>query len=204
MPERLLSGQSIEEPLYIGLTGTMASGKGETVNIFKTLDFATISLSDIVREEASKKGHHKINRQDMQDIGNELRKREGTAFLARRVREKIQSSEKKKWIIDGIRNPAEVRELKKLGSFYLIGIQSDREIILKRIQWRKRETDRISQVELENLIDREWGKGEGNNGQRVGACIKMSDYIIENNRGLADLKKKCLDILKEIGNKHGR
>ncbi|MCK4836695.1 MAG: AAA family ATPase [Candidatus Aminicenantes bacterium] len=191
-----------EEPLYVGLTGTMASGKGEIAKIFKNLNFAYISLSDIVREEAGKRGKDNMSRHDLQNLGNELRKNGGTDIIARRVRDKIIASNKKAWIIDGIRNPAEVLELKKLRPFYLIGIKSDLEIILKRIQSRKRQTDRVENSELEKLINREWGVGESSNGQRVGECIQIADFIIENNQGLNELKKKCLDIISIIEDKN--
>ncbi|MCX6554444.1 MAG: AAA family ATPase [Candidatus Aminicenantes bacterium] len=42
--------------LRIGLTGRMASGKGEAVRIMKSYGFQYISLSDIVRREAAKIG----------------------------------------------------------------------------------------------------------------------------------------------------
>jgi dephospho-CoA kinase len=203
MPDHRPPRKTDEEPVYIGLTGTMASGKGEAAKVFKNLHFSFISLSDMVREEATKRGKNKISRQEMQNLGNELREKAGADVLARRVRQKIVASKRKKWVIDGIRNPAEVRELKKLGPFYLLGIKSDLEIILKRLQARKRETDRLKKSELEKLIDREWGSGESDNGQKVRACIRMSDFIIENNRGLPELKKRCLEILQRIRAKHG-
>lgn len=189
-----------EMPLHIGLTGCMGSGKGEVARCFEQFHFHYISLSDIVREEIRQRTD--ISRSQMQDIGNKLREEGGPAILARRVIRKIKSSLGKKWIIDGIRNPAEVLELKKLCPFHLIGVSADTAVILKRIDSRKRGTDRINISKLKKTIEREWGAGEPENGQQVGKCMKMADYTLENNGSLEELKKKCRKILSIIEGKH--
>ena len=65
------------QELRIGLTGRMASGKGEAVRILTNHGFQYISLSDIVRREAAK-ATPALSRSQMQDLGNRLR-REGGA-----------------------------------------------------------------------------------------------------------------------------
>ncbi len=190
--------------LHIGLTGSMASGKGELARFLKGLNFSYISLSDMVREAASQKGQKNISRQDMQNIGNQLRQQGGPGILAKRVREKINSTKKKTWIIDGIRNPEEVVELKKLPHFYLIGVKSDLEVLLKRLNSRNRETDQAQPSELKQVLRREWGNGEPAGGQQVGQCMEMADFTIENNGSLIELKKKCQKILRLIEDKYVR
>ena len=186
--------------LHIGLTGSMGSGKGEVAKCFEQFHFNYISLSDIVREEIRKK--ERINRSTMQDIGNKLREDGGPAILARKVIDKIRISRKKNWIIDGIRNPAEVLELKKLPRFHLIGVKSDLPVLMERIFSRRRRTDRIKISELKKTIEREWGTGEPENGQQVGKCMKMADHILENNGSLEELKIKCKKILSIIEGEH--
>lgn len=190
--------------LHIGLTGSMASGKGELARYLKGLNFSFTSLSDMVREATIQKSQKNISRQDMQNIGNKLRQQGGPGILAKRVREKIKSSKKKTWIIDGIRNPEEVIELKKLPHFYLIGVKSDLEVLLKRLNSRNRKTDQAQPSELKQVIRREWGNGEPAGGQQVGQCMEMADFTIENNGTLMELKKKCQKILSLIEDKYVR
>ena len=64
------------------------------------------------------------------------------------VRELIEASAPAPWVIDGIRNPAEVAELRKMGRFFLIGIESGVETILARMKERGRATDTVSEAEL--------------------------------------------------------
>ncbi|MFC2155924.1 hypothetical protein ACFLRB_05495 [Acidobacteriota bacterium] len=67
-------------------------------------------------------------------------------------------------MIDGIRNPAEVYELRKLSFFYLIGIDAGIDIIISRMKTRNRDTDKAKDAELKKRFDREWGIGEPEDG----------------------------------------
>lgn len=192
------------QQMHIGLTGSMASGKGELAKCFKRMNFSYISLSDMVRDAARQRGIKKLTRQEMQNIGNELRHRGGPGVLAKQIREKINSGKAKTWIIDGIRNPAEVAELRELPHFYLIGITSDLEVLLKRLNSRKRKTDLASTSKMKEVIRREWGVGESEEGQQVGRCMELVDFTIENNGTLMELRKKCQEILRIIEEKNGR
>jgi dephospho-CoA kinase len=191
----------VKEKICIGLTGRMASGKGEAIRILTHYGFHPVSLSDIVRAEAKKAGQE-ISRSQMQDIGDRLRRQGGAGVLGQRIREKIEASPVTRWVIDGIRNPAEVAELKRLARFYLVGIEADIPVILKRLQKRGRETDRLKTEELLMALEREWGIGEPDNGQQVGPCMALSDILIANNSTLKTFERKIKDVLNEIGARH--
>jgi dephospho-CoA kinase len=185
----------------IGLTGRMGSGKGEAVKILEELGYTYTSLSDIVREEIAKLGRD-VTRAETQDIGNRLRREGGAGVLGKRIREKIESSLPSidKWVIDGVRNPSEVVELRKLHTFYLLGIDTNPEIIIERIKARKRATDLLDDSELRKRLDREWGIGEPEDGQQVGKCIPIADFIVSNNSDLEHFKIDILNVLNTIGN----
>ena len=95
----------------------MASGKGEVVKILEEFGYKYISLSDIVRKEVALAGKP-VSRSEMQDIGNRLRSEGGPGILGKRIYEKLSESPGNKWIIDGIRNPHEVFELRNLSPFF--------------------------------------------------------------------------------------
>ncbi len=184
--------------LCIGLTGRMASGKGEAIRVLNHYGFHEISLSDIVRDEARKAGKE-ITRSQMQDIGDRLRREDSAGALGRRVREKIESSPVTRWVVDGIRNPAEIGELKQLECFYLVGIEADIPVILTRLRKRGRATDRVKTDELLKALEREWGIGGPTDGQQVGACMALSDILIANNSSIRIFEKKIKSVLNEIG-----
>ena len=66
--------------MIIGLTGKNAGGKGEVANYFKTKYFIYYSLSDIIREEATKRGLEH-SRDNLIKIGNELREKFAPNYL---------------------------------------------------------------------------------------------------------------------------
>lgn len=184
--------------LRIGLTGRMASGKGEVVRMLKDHGFQYISLSDIVRSEAAKI-RPAINRSQMQDLGNRLRQEGGDGILGKMVRERIEAAVPGPWVIDGIRNPAEIVELKKLAGFILLGIHSDVPIILARIKQRGRSTDVVAEKDILAGLEREWGEGEPEGGQQVGRCLAIADFTLVNNGPLPELKAGLIEVLKKLG-----
>ena len=187
---------------HIGLTGMMASGKGEVVKVLEELGYRYTSLSDIVREEAALTGRT-VTRNEMQDIGNRLRSNGGPGILGKMVCEKIRNLPPENWVIDGIRNPHEVTELRKLESFTLLAVISARDIILKRLTERMRDTDIADPQQLNERLDREMGKNEPEGGQQVGKCIEISDHFIDNNGSLDDLREKIFKTLRIMEEKNG-
>jgi dephospho-CoA kinase len=175
----------------------MASGKGEVVKLLEEKGYHYISLSDFVREEARREGKP-VNREHMQNIGNRLRQTGGAGVLGRMVKDRILASDIFRWVIDGIRNPAEVQELKQMEGFRLLGVEADITVILQRMKERNRDTDRMSEEDLRKRLDREWGIGEPENGQQVGPCMKLADFKILNNSSLDELSRHIEKILNDL------
>ena len=182
----------------IGLTGRMGSGKGEVALLLESSGFQPISLSDIVRQEAASAGAAS-SRKSLQDIGNLLRKKGGAGVLAARIREQIERSEEPRWVVDGIRNPTEIAELRKLPGFILWAIDTDIETIMARMAKRGRATDRLSREEILKRLQREWGENEDTLGQQVGLCMTMADAAIMNNGDRHNLRERVNNLLSQIG-----
>lgn len=175
--------------LYIGLTGPMGSGKGEIIKILGPKGFKYISLSDMVRKEAAARGLGE-EREKLQNVGNDLRQNEGAGVLGKRVREEIEKSGENLWVIDGIRNPAEIMGLKKLPEFRLMGVTAEREVLIQRILSRPGRGDSKTPEEISMLLKREEGEGEPEDGQQVGKCLGRVDFLILNEGTLVDLQNK--------------
>ena len=187
----------------IGVVGQIASGKGILVKyLIEKLGFISYSLSSAVHREIEKKGIKKYTRQMLQDVGDEMRRREGGEVLARRVIEQLNQSESVKsvignrFIIDGIRNPAEIEFLRNNSNFILIGVKANRELRFKRLLFRGKEWDPKSYEDFLKVDRRDLGVGQQKSGQQVGKCLAYCDYVLTNNKNIKDFEKK----IKKLNN----
>lgn len=182
--------------MLIGLTGLMGSGKGEAVNILKKLGFRHVTLSALIREEAGRRGRAET-RDELVKTGNEMRAKGGAGVLAKLALEKVLAGGGD-WVIDGIRNPAEIEELRKEPDAKIIGLSAKKEMLVERILSRSRTGDAISRHEILKKIRREKGKGEPKDGQQVGQCLKIADKIIKNEGSLKELEEKFIEYYNSV------
>lgn len=178
------------QKLIIGLTGPMGGGKGEVTRVLQAKGFEYVSLSFMVREEARRRGVAE-ERERLMEVGNSMRAEGGTGVLAHKALEKIQASDHKLWVIDGIRNPAEIDVLRASG-VHVWGVTAPRELIVPRILKRARPGDATTEVAIIAKLDREWGVGEPDDGQQVGRCMDKTEVTIHNNGTLDELDQNVL------------
>ena len=76
--------------MIIGLTGSLAAGKGVVSDFLKKKGFVYLSLSDELRQTA-KERKIELTRVNLQNLGNALREERGPAVLAQIVRDRIFS-----------------------------------------------------------------------------------------------------------------
>lgn len=186
--------------MIIGLTGKNAAGKGEVANYLKAKGFVCYSLSDIIREEATKRGLEH-SRDILINLGNELRQRHGPNYLAKKINKKIMNAKKfftKKnfFVIDSIRNPYEVKELRKNKNFILVGVEAPIELRFKRLKERNRLGDAETLEEFKQQEQRENLKSDTN--QQLDKTFKLSKKVIVNDGTLKELHDKIDDLLKEF------
>ena len=101
-----------------------------------------------------------------------------------------------KAIVDGIRNPDEIRELRKKREVYIIGVNASQKLRFQRLKKRNRIGDPKTFTEfkkLDNLENR--GKTKG---QEINKCLKMADFTILNNSSLEKLHKEIEKVLESI------
>lgn len=180
--------------MIIGLTGENCAGKGAAAEYLMKKSFYYLSLSDVIREELKAEGEA-ITRENLIAKGNELRERFGPGILGKRIAEKAEAD--KNYVIDSIRNPAEVKELEKLGRFFLFYITAPAKTRFERIKARERETDprtfeaflEIEKMELENKDETK---------QNLKGTFAMAQTTMVNDGRLAGLHEKLDAALAEV------
>ena len=175
--------------MVIGLTGYNASGKGIAAQYLQRKGYRPHSLSDVLRAEAKILGRDE-KRETLIELGNALRKQFGPGALAKRILPRLG----KKDVVDSIRNPGEIEELRKLEGFLLIGVDAPVAVRFKRAVERGRAGDAATLeqfVEHENLENL---KDPAN--QQLGECLKLADAVLVNDGRPEDLFAK-IDALLE-------
>ncbi len=180
--------------MIIGLTGRISSGKGFIKNFLEKIGFKYYTFSDVVREEAAVRGIE-ITRKNLQDLGNEVRNKEGPGAWAKRIIEKLELG--KNYIVDGIRNPGEVEELRKIKNFFLIAVDAPQEERYERLRLRAKPSDPKTWEGFLEIDNRDFGEDDPK-GQQVCKCMEMADFFIFNNSNIEVLMERIKDVYKQI------
>ena len=180
----------MDNNLIIGLTGPFNCG---CTTISKSLEkngWVRFKLSDILREMC------KGDRGKLQDQGNDLRKKDIEAgnnggILIRKAFEKIKDKiDDNNIVLECIKNPSEIMELKKRPNAYLISINA---FFSKRWERSKKKGEKdwgkfeatSERDKNENLITEYEGKSFYY-GQEVQKCVDIADIAINNSINYKD------------------
>jgi dephospho-CoA kinase len=178
--------------LVIGLTGPNASGKGEVARLLVGRGFLYLSLSDVVREEARRRGLEPL-RENLIRVGREMREEEGSGAVAERIRKSIRPP----CVVDSVRNPGEVEVLRTVRGFRLLGVDASPELRFRRLRRRARPGDPetleafLAGEQIEDSDDPE--------GQRSSATQALADRILRNEGTLEELEAALEEILLAWG-----
>lgn len=187
--------------MIIGLTGSLAAGKGVVSDFLKNKGFVYLSLSDELRE-ILKENKIQLTRENLQNWGNKLREEQGFEVLARKVTEKIKNQEYKNAVVDGIRNPHEVDFLEKnLREFFLVAVDAPQRVRFERMVSRNRESDPIIWENFLLVDNKDQGIGEKDSGQGVGKCMKKAKFVLINDGNLEEVEKKIERLYQDINSK---
>ncbi len=171
--------------MIFGVTGYYGSGKDEFARFLEREGFTHLSLSDEIRKYL-KKNKKRATRKNLIDAGNEIRRKNGSAELSKRILSKIKKN--KDYVITSIRNKEEVSEFKKRENFILINIIAPIESRFDRLVRRGRKGDPIT---FEEFIQKErLEQSEVSTDQQLHLVTRMADLVINNNKELTDFHMK--------------
>lgn len=179
--------------IIIGLTGRNAGGKTTAGQTLVTKGFYYVSLSDVIRNEAKKRGLSDV-RENLIALGNELRERHGTGALAELTVAGMEPD--KNYVVDSVRHPSEVAALKKAGSFSLFHIFAPLEARFERSLARARDGDARTLQEFIAQEQREFASSNAA-AQQLLQTESLATRTIENSGTLDEFKTKLDVVLKE-------
>ena len=206
--------------MIIGVTGKYASGKDSVAEYLVKKGFIHYSLSDEIREEA-KKRELKETRENLIQLGNELREKFGSGVLAERVLMKIlmklfplgkKFHEEKNYVLTSIRNPEEVKVLQNnldinqqqenKQYFTIIAVTADAK---NRFQWLQQRAKEGDPKTFQELVDKEKIEQSSDPGkQQLHKVEKMATKILKNDGTLEELHQKVETLLDDLKKKFSK
>jgi dephospho-CoA kinase len=174
----------------MGVSGLPGSGKSFISDIAVERGAILVSMGDIIREEAKKRG------ETTKETATNLRKEFGNDIVSELTIKKIKKLEEdeksKLVIIEGIRSLHEVDMFKEnFDNFIIVSVFANADLRFKRLQIRNREDDHQDYEGFHKRDITELGFG-------IGSVISLSDRLIINESDLESYKEKIHEFFDEI------
>jgi len=188
--------------LYLGVTGTFASGKNTFGDLIKKHFKAEfLGTADVLREETAARGLG-LERPNLVRVANDLRATRGHGYLAEKCAEKLKTMDVEVGMVSDLRNVGEIEALRKAfgKDLKLIAIDSDKSVRYARAKSRKRwGEDFLSFEEWAAAEEKELHpKTDDPSVQNIGACMALTDYTIYNNGSIEELEKASVELVRRL------
>ena len=175
----------------MGISGLPGSGKGIVSDIATKKGAIIVSMGDIVREEAKKRG------EGSKETAKNLRKEFGEYIISELTIEKIKKLQEEgvenTIIVEGIRSLHEVDMFKEnFDNFIILSIFANTNIRFERLKKRMREDDSQDFNEFKKRDMSELGFG-------IGSVISLSDRLIINESDMESFIQDINAFFDEIG-----
>ena len=178
--------------MYVGITGTFASGKGEIVRMLKRHGFVHYSFGDLIRHEVSRQGMDPTIEHSM-EYANRMRAQHGPGYFAELLLRKCQEDAPKNAVFESIRTLAELKVLQRLPGFILISVDAPRELRYERLQRRGRGDNLDTFEKFCTWEDKQLEGAEHE--QHLLAVMDMADIQIVNIGNLEELEEQLREAL---------
>jgi dephospho-CoA kinase len=177
----------------IGLVGEIASGKDEAAK-FLTKEYGSItaSFSQPLRDTLDILGLPQ-DRDNMINLGIDLRERFGQDILAKAVLRMVNKSDAPVACLPNVRLLSDITVFENLPGFHLIRIDADEDVRFKRLCNRGQNPDDATKTWEEFLVD-----SQKPTEIAIRETAKHAQFSIENNTCIANLHKQVRAIMRVI------
>lgn len=177
------------------IVGMPGSGKTTVANLAKDLGIFTITTGNIIRDEISRRGLE-YNEANEQKIGDWFHKYGREREIIRRIIDKlIEARHPNPIVIEGLRSPEEINELKKRlwgEELFILAVHCPPNIRRER----EKNRPRFNSKGYRRIIMRD--KRELSLG--LGNLIALADYVVINDKSLEEFMRTVKDKLIKILN----
>ncbi|HIP74897.1 MAG TPA: flagellar hook-basal body complex protein FliE [Thermococcus paralvinellae] len=182
--------------MIICVVGMPGSGKGEVVRIFSKYGVPHVSMGDVVREEADKRGIPRTP-DGMNKVSIQLRQELGDNAVAKLTVPRVKELLKKHGtvIIDGVRSLGEIQTFRNAfpeEEIIIIAVHSSPKKRFERLKTRGRSDDPKTWEDFEVRDQKELRFGIGN-------VMALADYMVVNENHIDDYKKEIERLARKLG-----
>lgn len=181
--------------MIIGITGTIAAGKGTVAEILSQKGFLHLSVREFLIEEIKRRSLP-VNRDTMKEVADDLRKTKRPSYILEQLYHRAGGKDA---VLESIRSSREVQKLRELGGFVLLAVNADRNLRFQRLKERASESDHI---DYRTFVEHEEREMEGKEAfeMDIRRCLEMADHTIWNEGDLEELRTKVDGFLESVKN----
>lgn len=185
--------------MIIGLTGRNAAGKGTVAAWLQARGFGYLSLSDAIRAYIRAQGHEPT-RDRLIAAGRAMRAAGGAGVLAEQTLAQIPPGTD--FIVDSVRNPAEVEVLRRVPGFVLVEVHAAEQTRYQRLSERARAGDASTFDEFRRQEGAELHSGDLS-AQQLLATAALADEVVRNDDGVEVLEGELTALLARLQREAG-
>lgn len=181
--------------LILGFVGPMAAGKGTCCEyLAERYGARSYRFSSILRDILSRV-YIPHTRDNLQQVSSAMRNTFGDDLLARSIAQDVQADAGEIVTVDGVRRLPDIKFLRGIDGFFLIGITADEKIRYDRITQRNENPD----DERKSFADfvRE---GQQEAEQQIAEVMASANFTIDNNSDFTALYRQLDELVVKTRN----
>ncbi len=174
----------------IAIAAMPGAGKSIASDVARELGYHVHSMGDIIRDEAKRLGIEPTPA-NLGVITLELRRKEGSAVVARRLIEHITADSASTAVVEGVRSVEEVEEFRKRFKVTVLAIECSPKVRYSRLEARGRSDDPKSIDDFSERDERELSFG-------IAKLIESADRRIVNEADVETFRRQAHEALAEM------